>query len=100
MNYNHTSVLYKFTKLYPTYHYDCCTIMTTEPAPAVQTSLPTSEPPLASSAQPPKPGYVRHQAMYQFDARNTDELSLKVGDIIWVSAAVTISIGLNYGLNF
>ena len=30
-------------------------------------------------------GFKKYKAMYQFDARNADELSLKVGDIVHVS---------------
>ena len=30
-------------------------------------------------------GFKKYKAMYQFDARNADELSLKIGDIVHVS---------------
>ena len=32
-------------------------------------------------------GFKKYKAMFQFDARNTDELSLKVGDIVLVSVS-------------
>ncbi len=40
---------------------------------------------LADDSQPDKPGYTKYTALYQFDARNADELTVTPGDIIWVS---------------
>ena len=38
----------------------------------------------AADGDMPGPGYKRYRALYQFEARNHDELTLMQGDTVWV----------------
>lgn len=40
--------------------------------------------------QPIKPGYRKYKGLFQFEARNPDEISFMLGDTIWVGKLIHI----------
>lgn len=46
----------------------------------------------------PGPGYRKFRGLFQFDARNSDELSFTTGDIVWVgcTAATDLTVDVNF----
>lgn len=47
----------------------------------------------------PGPDFKKYQAMFQFEARNFDELTLVVGNVVWVSD-LTLTLTLTSTLAF
>ena len=60
------------------------------PTSAVPTTAPST-----ATAPPTVGGLRKYQALYQFDARNADELSFMPGDTIWVSQSDCAGLFIN-----